>query len=245
MTLRATQAVPRLDCTDCPIRFRAVCSRCEPQELAVLDGLKSYRTVPAGQMILEMGQPVTFVASVVKGCATLSQTMSDGRVQMTGLLLPSDFIGRPDRSQAAFDVTAVDDVVLCCFDRKAFGTLIQQTPHVGERLLEMTLDELDVARQWMLLLGRKTAREKVASLLLILARRAAALRAAPLEDGLSIDLPLTRESLAQYLGLTLETVSRQFSALRRDGVIALGAGRTVTLPDLANLTAQTGDDAPF
>ena len=85
----------------------------------------------------------------------------------------------------------------------------------------MTLDELDAAREWMLLLGRKTAREKIASLLAIIARRDAALQPAAEPGVLVFDLPLTREQMADYLGLTLETVSRQMSALKKDGVISL------------------------
>ena len=96
------------------------------------------------------------------------------------------------------------------------------TPHVGQRLLEMTLDELDAAREWMLLLGRKTAREKIASLLSIIARRDASLNLRRAHGQLAFDLPLTREAMADYLGLTLETVSRQMSALKRDGVIEPG-----------------------
>lgn len=85
----------------------------------------------------------------------------------------------------------------------------------------MTLDELDAAREWMLLLGRKTARERIASFLCILARREAALHHKTVTGAISIDLPLTREELADYLGLTQETVSRQISALRRDGILDL------------------------
>ena len=82
------------------------------------------------------------------------------------------------------------------------------SPKISQRLLEMTLDELDAAREWMLLLGRKTAREKIASLLAIIARRDVSLN--PRSAGpIVFDLPLTREEMADYLGLTLETVSRQ------------------------------------
>ena len=110
-------------------------------------------------------------------------------------------------------------------------------------LLEMTLDELDAAREWMLLLGRKTAREKIASLLVILARRDAALRAQGAATRASFDLPLTREAMADYLGLTLETVSRQISALKRDGVIGLVGTRRVDVPDMRRLIDEAGDDS--
>ena len=107
----------------------------------------------------------------------------------------------------------------------------------------MTLDELDAAREWMLLLGRKTAREKIASLLAIIARRDAHLKLKSAKGSIVFDLPLTREEMADYLGLTLETVSRQVSALKRDGVIALEGKRHIIVPDFDRLVEETGDDS--
>ena len=184
------------DCSNCPIRHRAVCSRCEPDELETLEDIKYYRTYEAGQPILWKGDHMEFVASVVTGIATLSQTMEDGRTQMVGLLLPSDFIGRPGREEAPFDVTAVSDVTICCFRRRPFEGLMTTTPHIGQRLLEMTLDELDNAREWM----------------------------------------------SDCLGLTLETVSRQISALKKEGIIELEGKRRVIVPDFETLVLETGDD---
>ena len=189
------------------------------------------------------GDRMDFVASVVTGIATLSQTMEDGRRQMVGLLLPSDFVGRPGRSVAAYDVTATTDVLMCCFRKKPFEDMMARTPHIAQRLLEMTLDELDAAREWMLLLGRKTAREKIASLLVIIARRHAALNFKGVSGPMVFDLPLTREAMSDYLGLTLETVSRQISALRRDGLIELQGKRHVLIPNFDALMDETGDDA--
>ena len=204
--------------------------------------MKYYRSFQAGQTVIWSGDRMDFVASVVTGIAKLTQTMEDGRRQMVGLLLPSDFVGRPGRQQAAYDVTAVNDVVMCCFRKKPFEELMVRTPHVAQRLLEMTLDELDAAREWMLLLGRKTAREKIASLLAIIARREATLKQRSL-GATVFDLPLTREEMADYLGLTLETVSRQISALKREGLIALEGNRRVTVPDFNKLMDVTGDDS--
>ena len=121
--------------------------------------------------------------------------------------------------------------------------MIASTPHVAHRLLEMTLDELDAAREWMLVLGRKTAREKIASLLGIIARRDAIIGQVSDTNSLSFDLPLTREAMADYLGLTLETVSRQISALRKDGVIVLEGKRHIHVPDMDRLLDEAGDDS--
>lgn len=229
-------------CADCPIRHRAVCSKCETDELEVLEDIKYYRSFSAGQTIAWAGDELNFVASVVRGVATLGQTLEDGRTQMLGLLLPSDFLGRPGRNQSAYDIVAVSDVTLCCFRRKPFEEMLFKTPHIGERLLEMTMDELDAAREWMLILGRKTAREKIASLLVIIARRDATIEVGTANASVLIDLPLTREAMADYLGLTLETVSRQISALKREGTIELEGKRKIRVPDMMALMEETGDD---
>ncbi|MCB1336098.1 MAG: Crp/Fnr family transcriptional regulator [Maritimibacter sp.] len=230
------------ECWNCPIKHQAVCARCEPDELKRLEEIKYYRNYEAGQPVIWAGDHMEFVASVVTGIASLSQTMEDGRTQMVGLLLPSDFIGRPGRDSAPFDVVAVSDLTICCFRKGPFEDLMVSTPHIGTRLLEMTLDELDSAREWMLVLGRKTAREKIASLLAIIARRDAALTRNSPKDGMHFDLPLTREAMADYLGLTLETVSRQISALKKAGIIELDGKRRVIVPSLEKLMAETGDD---
>lgn len=239
-------SIPRsvhIKCGDCPIRHRAVCARCGTDELASLEDIKYYRSFAAGQTVAWSGDRMDFVASVVSGIATLTQTMEDGRRQMVGLLLPSDFVGRPGRETAPYDVTATTDLVMCCFRKKPFEELMFRTPNIGQRLLEMTLDELDAAREWMLLLGRKTAREKIASLLAILARRDASLTLRNPEGAITFELPLTREAMSEYLGLTLETVSRQMSALRKEGIILTEGKRQIIVPDIDRLIEETGDDS--
>jgi CRP/FNR family transcriptional regulator len=211
--------------------------------LEQLEQIKYYRSFEAGQTVIWSGDRMDFVASVVTGIATLSQTMEDGRRQMVGLLLPSDFVGRPGRPSSAYDVTAATDLVMCCFRKKPFEDLMFRTPNIGQRLLEMTLDELDAAREWMLLLGRKTAREKIASLLCIVARRDASLQLKQSNGQLRFDLPLTREAMSEYLGLTLETVSRQMSTLRREGLIETEGKRHIVIPDFDRLLEETGDDS--
>lgn len=228
-------------CASCPVRHRAVCSRADANELEMLDAVKFYKTYHAGQTIALRGDPLEVLASVVSGTATLSQSLDDGRTQIVGLLLPSDFIGRPGRDVVSHDVTAITDVTLCCFRRKPFEDLLVKLPHVSEQLLAMTLDDLDAARDWMLLLGRKSAREKIASFLLMVARRSVPKSLFAIPEAIRIELPLSRETMASYLGLTIETVSRQFTALRKDGLIVLDSTRTVLVPDVPALKAEVGD----
>jgi len=184
---------------------------------------------------------LTFVGSVVHGVASLSKTMEDGRTQMVGLLLPSDFIGRPGRAQIDFDVTATTDVTLCCFARKPFEKLLLETPHIAQRLMELALDELDAARDWMVLLGRKTAREKIATFVYMLVQRTRI----PDADGVThaLQMLMTRDQIADSLGLTQETVSRQFNALKKEGIIAFSDRHNFTVTDFAALQEASGDDA--
>ena len=229
-------------CLNCPIRLRGICSLCGSEELKKLEGMKYYRRYEAGQTVVWEGDEMNFVASVETGIATLCETLSDGRIQMVGLLLPSDFLGHPGRATAPYEVTANTDLLLCCFRRNEFEKLIEETPHIGQRLLEITLDELDAARDWMLVLGRKTAREKVASLIAVVAKREAALQQCVPDGCFSFDLQLSRESMANYLGLTLETVSREISALRQDRLIELDGKRGFTIPDFEALVLESGED---
>jgi CRP/FNR family transcriptional regulator len=236
-------ATPHTRCADCGIRTRAVCSYCGPQELEFLDAIKSYRTFHPGDEIVAMGENTDFLGSVVEGCVSLSRIMSDGRRQMVGLLFPSDFIGRPMRPVAPFDAIAVSEVRLCVFSRGRFEGMLRSTPALEQRLLEMTLDELDSARDWMLLLGRKTAQEKIATFFVIAARRLATVRALPLDRDVALDLPLTRQDMADYLGLTIETVSRQISLLKKAGMIEMTDARHLIIPDFDALLEMAGDDS--
>lgn len=231
-------------CETCPIRHQAVCSYSSPAELAKLDAAKYYRTYGPGQTIVSEGDRTAALGSVVHGVVALHKTLEDGRRQMVGLLFPSDFIGRPLRPIAHYDAVAVTEVRMCLFHRRQFEKILSQSLSLERRLLEMTLDELDAAREWMLLLGRKTARERLASFLIILADRQGKLLKRSIENGLVVPIPLTREAIAEYLGLTIETVSRQFTALRKDGIIDLPDRRSFLLRDVREMRRMAGDDDP-
>jgi CRP/FNR family transcriptional regulator len=233
---------PDIRCANCPIQDRAVCAYAGPQDLALLEAIKSYRTYLPGEEIVAAGEPVRQLGSVITGAVALSRLLADGRKQMVGLLFPGDFVGRALAATAPFDAVAVGEVTLCLFDKRRFERILGETPELRRRLLEMTLDELDAARDWMVVLGRKTAREKLASFLLTVARRTARPRDPGKDGGTRISLPLTREATADYLGLTIETVSRQIGGLQKAGILRLLDTRTVLIPDLAALREASGGE---
>ena len=123
--------------------------------------------------------------------------------------------------------------------------MLKKFPDLEHRLFERTLDELDAAREWMLLLGRKSAEEKVASFLLMLAKRAGIIGCAHSaeQSEARFVLPITRADMADYLGLTIETVSRQITRLKVAGAVRVVDQRTFMVPDTDRLADVAGLDS--
>ncbi|CAH0348598.1 Crp/Fnr family transcriptional regulator FnrL [soil metagenome] len=213
-------------CNSCVVRTQAMCSILSDREREEFARLGRQMAVPTGQTLMWEGADSMVVANVVSGALKLSTSVQDGREQIVGVVYPSDFIGRPFGKTSPHSVTALSDARLCVFPRGAFDMFARSHPDLEHRLLRRTLDELDRARGWMLLLGRASAREKVATFIRDVAGRLAAEGDAPLTR---FDLPLSRQQIADILGLTIETVCRQLTAMKRAGVIDLIGRRGVAI----------------
>lgn len=233
------------NCDHCAVRHRAVCGALVREEIEQLNAIARMKSIPAGQPVLHDSEAPEFFANIVSGVIKLSKSLSDGRQQIVGLQFASDFLGRPWRRSSPFDATTVTDVTLCVFDRARFEALVKLNPALEHRMFESALDDLDSAREWLLLLGRKTAGEKVASLLRLIAQRSGMVGCGDTHgDGAAqFDLPLSRGEMADFLGLTIETVSRQFTRLKVAGIIELHGGRAISIPSLDRLdeACEVGD----
>jgi CRP/FNR family transcriptional regulator, anaerobic regulatory protein len=192
----------------------------------------------AGDELIGESTKTTSYANVMKGVVKLTKGLEDGRQQVVGLQFAPDFLGRLFTTESAVTAEAASDVELCVVPRIALERMIAETPALGPRLMQQTLRELDDARDWMVTLGRKSASEKVASFLLLVAMHADPER----EDDAPtrFELPLTRGDIADFLALTIETVSRQLSKLKADGVIRLEGLRGVEVKSLDRLRGLAG-----
>lgn len=229
-------------CDLCVVRNRAICSSLDSTELEALNAIGRRRTLEPGESLIWEGEDSVLVANVIEGVLKLSTGTEDGREQIVGVVYPSDFIGRPFGSTAAHGVTALTEARVCVFNRRDFDAFAREHPGLEHKLLERTLGELDRTRRWMLLLGRKSASEKVASFLLEMSERLTNTTCKTVGDLVttSFTLPFSRQQIADVLGLTIETVSRQFTRLKQDGLIDLPSRRDVVIRDREALAAEAG-----
>lgn len=231
---------PQLRCANCAIRHRSVCGALSDDELEDLNAIARNRVVKAGETIQNAEDEMTSVANIVSGVVKLTKIMGDGRQQIVGLQFPPDFLGRAYRARSPYFAEAATDVQLCVFPRRGFEKLLHEHGDLETRLFQDTLNELDAAREWMLVLGRKTAAEKVASFLALIARRSGMIGCAHSggldePEEVTLQSPLTRAEMADFLGLTIETVSRQIGKLKAAGILKVGANRTITVLDIDRL----------
>ena len=241
--------VPRL-CEACEARHQGMCGALTDGELLALSGASGKRVLEPGETIVGDSQEIMAYANILSGVAKLSKTLGDGRQQIVELQFAPDFLGRPLNKESHLTIEAATRVRLCTFTKSVFERLLNANPDLKQRLLEQSLRQLDEARTWMVTLGRKTAREKLASFIAFLALHADPERSAPTQpDGQKrdrvhapvVELPLTRADMADFLGLTIETVSRQLTALRKAGLIDLIDSRHVRIPSLQRLRDEAGD----
>ena len=229
-------------CVECPARNMTLCRLFDPQELARLSRASLRRRYSAGQAIggsvVAGGRCGTLVSGVIK----LSKALSDGRQQIVALLFPGDLLGRPYCAELPYTVEAATDVLLCWHGD--FDRLLAVRPEFNRAVLQSAFASIDAARDWMLLLGRKTALEKVATLLLTILRKATACCGAHQPSRESIlTLPLTRSEMADFLGLRLETVSRQLKLLEASGAIKRLGARCILVLAAGTLMRAAGPGA--
>ncbi|WP_027056238.1 Crp/Fnr family transcriptional regulator [Mesorhizobium erdmanii] len=227
-------------CQSCEARHRGVCGALDADQLVGLAKTSSKHQVEAGVELVGDAETVGSYSNVLSGVVKLTKSLSDGRQQVVGLQFAPDFLGRPFKAESEINAEAATPVALCSFPKTVIERMMKESPGLEHRLLKQALNELDEARDWIVMLGRKSASEKVASFLVLIARNIdpAANASAP---SASFDLPLTRSDIGDFLGLTTETVSRQLTRLRAEGVIRIENNRHVIIDDMKRLEQRCGD----
>lgn len=196
-----------------------------------LVGIGMTVTVAPGQVIVVEGDPIEHYYRILSGTVRLYKAIADGRRQVLDFLGESECFGLTGLAWHSYSVEAVSRVIMVRYPRQHLEAAVRSDPALACRLFELACRELGQAQQQMLLLGRKSADERIASFLLSLVERQG--------EG-TCQLPMSRQDMADYLGLTIETVSRTISRFRREGLIALPTPQRVTLtrPEQLRLLAE-------
>lgn len=222
-------------CESCTSRHLSFCAPLANSEQQKLADILVVQNIDASAPIFSEGEQAQAMFNITSGCVRIYRLLGDGRRQITGFLFPGDYLGLAREQNYVYSAEAITEVRLCRFERKAMQQVIKDIPKLERELLGRASNELAVAQDQMLLLGRKNAKEKIASFLLQLSTRAKRWG----NSGNPFELPMSRLDIADFLGLTTETVSRTFTQLRKDKMIELLPDNYVRLTNLESLAEIT------
>ncbi|MEO0329642.1 MAG: Crp/Fnr family transcriptional regulator [Pseudomonadota bacterium] len=221
-------------CRSCEARHGGICGALEPSQLTELSKYTSKAAHGRDMELKAAGDDENHYSNILSGVVKLTKLLPDGRQQIVGLQFAPDFLGRPFSKNSNITAEAATNVRVCSFPKSVLERIMKEAPEMEQRLHEQHLRELDDARDWMLTLGRKTALEKVASFLLLIAKHIDPEREEA-EREIEIELPLKRADIADFLGLTIETVSRQITNLRKKNIIQINDRKSVVILNMGML----------
>ena len=202
---------------------------------AAFDGFAPLRQIGTvssfarNETIFNEGDAAEFSYKVITGAVRLCKMLPDGRRQIANFFLPGDFFAFGEDGEHSFTAEAVSDVTIVRYARRRIEGLCNELPGVRKEMFSRLYRDLSAAQNHLVMLGRQTAKERVSSFLLLLAERAKA------GDGEVIELPMGRQDIADYLGLTIETVCRALSDLKRSKLITTPNTHQVVLHDIETL----------
>jgi CRP/FNR family transcriptional regulator len=193
----------------------AVCSALNHDEIVELESISDQRAVEPRKTLFREGEAADAVYTITSGTIRLQKDLADGRRQVVGFAVPGDFLGIVLPEKHTLTAEAITGATFCRFDRGRYLALVDAKPALLRRLHEEASHELGIARDHMMLLGRRRAEERVAAFLLGWRERMAALNG----RSATLPLPMGRQDIADHLGLTIETVSRTFARWMRDRIV--------------------------
>lgn len=215
-------------CADCPVADRAVCASLNEADRTTLARHGRRRRFKRGDMLVRADEPNLVAATLMSGAAKISSIDSDGVERIVALVHPAGLLGQCFAPTNPHFVTALSDGEACLFPRAEFEGAISAHPELAQRMLAETQRELGESRMLIDMIGKRGAQARVAALLLAFARAAST---AACHEATRFELPLTRGDMAQLLGVTIETVSRQLVTLEADGLIVREGRRGIAIRD--------------
>lgn len=223
-------------CSLCEVRATGVCGSVSSADLIHLAPMATIVDIDRGQTFIREGSPAEYYFTVIYGSAKLYKILADGRRQIIGFAYVGNFLGLASEENSRFSAEALEPLRVCRIARTRLTPVLVRVRSMEQRFLGLAIEELSDAHDQMALLGRKTTAERMASFILLQARR-------PQPRGVKfprIHLPMSRVDIADYLGVTIETVSRSLARLKKLGVIEVPNIHEIVILDDARLRAISG-----
>jgi CRP/FNR family transcriptional regulator, anaerobic regulatory protein len=234
----------RLPCSRCVARTSTLCASLADDDMHRLYGLATELQFEEGGMLLRQELPADYVFSIRSGHATIFRLTADGKRQILAFLFPGDFVGFTSEDRYHYGVNAISTVEACRFERTALEALIEAFPQMDRKLRFTLTRAMDASFELLFSLGRKDALQKVASFLWYVSYRQRKLG----QPDNPVHLPMRRADIADFMGLTTETVSRTLKTLKDMGAIRLQGAYDVDVTDMGRLRSigvVVAEPAPY
>ena len=222
-------------CNICKIRSYSFCRCLDEERLEKFSKISSEKNYTNKENIFIQNDPAKHLFNITEGNVKIYQLLDDGRIQIIGFLYPGDFFGSYKNNKYNYSAEAIGDLKTCVFDQKILEQYLDENPVLAKELLNQTSFELTVAQDRITVLGKLSAIERITTFLTNISdqRKRIGWQNNP------ISLPMTRQDIADYLGLTIETVSREFSNLKSSNLIKVISSKQIYLPNIDALKDQT------
>jgi len=227
--MTAAQLINR--CTICKVRTYSFCRCLTEEKLQVFSNISFEKSFSNKQNIFLQNDPSTYLYNVTEGNVKIYQLLDDGRIQITGFLYPGDFFGSYKNNKYNYCAEAIGDLKTCVFDQKILDKYLDENPVLAKELLNKTSFELTLAQDRLTVLGKLSAIERLTKFLFNISQQRKRIG----WQNNPISLPMTRQDIADYLGLTIETISRELSNLKTSNIIKIITSKQIYLNDIKSL----------
>jgi len=221
-------------CAICKIRSYSFCRCLHDDQLKIFSGISTEKEFKDKETVFLQQEDSKHLYNITKGNIKIYKLLSDGRIQIIGFLYPGDFFGSYKKGKYNYSAEAIGDVRLCVFKQEMLDNYLEKNMNLAKELLHMTSHELTLAQDRIGVLGKMKANERVAKFILNISEQRARIG----WQNNPVSLPMIRQDIADYLGLTLETVSREITRFKTSNLIKVMNAKQIFIVDkekLANI----------
>ena len=219
-------------CATCEIRSYSFCRCLKDDQLNIFSKISSEKEFKNKQTVFLQEEESKNLYNITQGNIKIYKLLRDGRIQIIGFLYPGDFFGSYKKGKYNYSAESIGDVKLCVFKQEVLDNYLEKNMNLAKELLHMTSHELTLAQDRIGVLGKLNANQRMAAFILNISKQRARIG---WQDN-PISLPMLRQDIADYLGLTLETVSRELTKLKTSNLIKVLSSSQIYLRDKASLS---------